>query len=320
MTELNAQPAAGLAEPVSSKRARCGIPCLKHPHACDRSPKHTGVHRDVQQRGDHSCEWDTPGPKDVPALMDALNRSRSGARELGQIVVFLTDLMKDAFQRGGSDPIGALHMLGNHLAEALVSDEDADEFNRVYRALEQRRGEVPQLRADLEQCRSMLRQSERTAVDLKGQVECQRGLDEQLLAGLERDEAQVERLRVEQAAVFAALRDALGTSPASFGQAAAQAVKAIAERDRLAGLLTGKATVTEYGVHFWSRMYGKHHVDDCRSLADALSLITLIRRKVDAGALLVSRQVPAPGPVGEWRAVSPDDAAVAFETAKAGSR
>ena len=129
--------------------------------------------------------------------------------------------------------------------------------------------------------------------------------------------AEIERLRVEQAAVVAALRDALGASPATLGQAAAQAVKAIAERDRLAGLLTGKATVTEYGVHFWSRMYGKHHVDDCRSLADALSLITLIRRKVDAGALLVSRQVPAPGPVGEWRAVSPDDAAVAFETAKA---
>ena len=106
----------------------------------------------------------------------------------------------------------------------------------------------------------------------------------------------------------------------AFGALMAERDRLEDERDRLAGLLTGQATVTEYGVHFWSRMYGKHHVDDCRSLADALSLITLIRRKVDAGALLVSRQVPAPGPVGEWRAVSPDDAAVAFETAKAGSR
>lgn len=80
---------------------------------------------------------------------------------------------------------------------------------------------------------------------------------------------------------------------------------------------TTQATVTEYGVHFWSRRYGRHHVDECRSLPDALSLIALIRRRFDAGALLVSRQVPVPGPVGKWRALSPDDAAVAFETAKA---
>ena len=43
--------------------------------------------------------------------------------------------------------------------------------------------------------------------------------------------AEVERLRTEQAAVFAALRDALGTSPATLGQAAVHAVKAIEERD-----------------------------------------------------------------------------------------
>ena len=79
-------------------------------------------------------------------------------------------------------------------------------------------------------------------------------------------------------------------------------------------------TVTEYGVKAFSRHLGEHHVDACDDLESALSTLRLTQKRIDAWALLVSRQVPAPGPVGEWRAVSPDDAAVAFETAKAGAR
>lgn len=58
------------------ERSRCGVPCLKHDHACDRSPGHTWPHRDVQQKGAHSCEWDTPGPDDVPALLRMVERLR----------------------------------------------------------------------------------------------------------------------------------------------------------------------------------------------------------------------------------------------------
>lgn len=58
-------------------RQRCGMPCLTHPHDCDRSPRHTGVHRDVQQKGDHSCEWDTPSAKDVPALIAEVKQLRT---------------------------------------------------------------------------------------------------------------------------------------------------------------------------------------------------------------------------------------------------
>ena len=83
---------------------------------------------------------------------------------------------------------------------------------------------------------------------------------------------------------------------------------------------TPAATVTEYGVKAYSKHLGKRHVDPCDDYETALSTLQWTRKKVDAWAQLVSRQMPAPGPVGEWRAVSPDDAAVAFETAKAGSR
>jgi hypothetical protein len=41
--------------------------------------------------------------------------------------------------------------------------------------------------------------------------------------------AEVERLSVEQAAVFAALREVLGTEPATLGQAAAQAITALTD-------------------------------------------------------------------------------------------
>lgn len=124
-----------------AERPRCGMPCLTHTHDCDRSPGHTGFHRDVQQKGDHGCAWNTPGPKDVPALIAALSRSRRGGKELGRTFVFLAELVKGAFRRGETDPIGALLMLGDHLAE-LFEDEgglSTEEHNRIYRALEARR-------------------------------------------------------------------------------------------------------------------------------------------------------------------------------------
>src|SRR4051794_34160056 len=52
----------------------------------------------------------------APALLDALEQARRGGRELGKSVVFLMDLIKGAYVRGAEDPIGALNMLGNHLA------------------------------------------------------------------------------------------------------------------------------------------------------------------------------------------------------------
>lgn len=63
------------------------------------------------------------------------------------------------------------------------------------------------------------------------------GMDayDQIPRGIDKLKDEVERLRTEQAAVFAALRDALGTSPATLGQAATQAITALqqtkAERD-----------------------------------------------------------------------------------------
>ncbi|TYK45223.1 hypothetical protein [Actinomadura decatromicini] len=62
---------------MTDERQRCGMPCLIHDHDCDRSPRHTGVHRDVQQKGDHSCEWGPPGPEDVPTLLAVVARLRA---------------------------------------------------------------------------------------------------------------------------------------------------------------------------------------------------------------------------------------------------
>lgn len=156
-----------------------------------------------------------------------------------------------------------------------------------------------------------------TGAQLRADLEQSRWCATQLEEQRDAYKAEAERLRVEQATVFAALRDALGASPTTLGQATAQAVKAIAERDAAREQLAGRATVTEYGVLAWSKARGEHHVDPCDDYASAVSFLQWTRRKVDAGALLVSRPVAAPGPVGKWRAVSPDDAAVALETAKA---
>lgn len=91
---------------------------------------------------------------DVPALLAEIEWRKRGGKELGKVVVRLSELIKDAFQRGEGDPIGALQMLGDYLAH-LFEDEGGlptDEHNRVYRALEDRRrdlAEVERLRAEL---------------------------------------------------------------------------------------------------------------------------------------------------------------------------
>jgi hypothetical protein len=58
------------------------MPCLTHAHDCDRSPGHSDWHRDVQQKGDHTCAWSTPGPKDAPAILAALRSARAEAEQL----------------------------------------------------------------------------------------------------------------------------------------------------------------------------------------------------------------------------------------------
>ena len=75
---------AYLARAEADERPRCGLPCLNHNHTCDRDPNHTGVHRDIQQNGQHTCEWATPGPGDLPAVLHAwklAEHSYVGARD-----------------------------------------------------------------------------------------------------------------------------------------------------------------------------------------------------------------------------------------------
>jgi hypothetical protein len=125
----------------------------------------------------------------------------------------------------------------------------------------------------------------------------------------------------KQMAYYVRTGQRAGMSPAGTFEATARAVDGVATvYARFIGEAVLDATVTEYGVLAWSKHLEKHHVDACDDYESALSTLDWTRRKVDAGALLVSRPVAAPGPVGEWRAVSPDDAAVAFETAKAGAQ
>ena len=43
----------------------CAAPCPRgHTHACARSPKHCGPHRDVKQKGTESCSWSEGEPLD----------------------------------------------------------------------------------------------------------------------------------------------------------------------------------------------------------------------------------------------------------------
>lgn len=45
-------------ETPSEQPALCAVPCPRgHDHACARSPKHCGPHRDVKQKGEESCSW-----------------------------------------------------------------------------------------------------------------------------------------------------------------------------------------------------------------------------------------------------------------------
>lgn len=85
----------------------------------------------------------------------------------------------------------------------------------------------------------------------------------------------------------------------------------------LLALVSAVETVTEYGVQSWSRAFGHHHVEECRDLHEARSVLAWTRRRVDASAFLVARQVPSPSTAGAWRAVSPDDAVAALEASKA---
>jgi hypothetical protein len=97
---------------------------------------------------------------DVALVADRLKRMQAeleqlkrGGKELGKSIVVLTGLIKDAYLRGADDPIDALQMLGNFLAE-VFEDEGGlspDDFNRVYRALEDRRkteSEIERLREE----------------------------------------------------------------------------------------------------------------------------------------------------------------------------
>ena len=74
---------------------------------------------------------------DVDHLHREIERLEAGGKELGWLVVQLAELIRDAYRLGATDPIGALHLLGDHLAD-LLPDEgglEADEHNRIYRAL-----------------------------------------------------------------------------------------------------------------------------------------------------------------------------------------
>jgi ribosome-binding protein aMBF1 (putative translation factor) len=96
-----------------------------------------------------------------------LEQSRRGGKELGKIFGFgemvpLAELIKDAYLRGADDPIDALQMLGNCLAEVFENEGGlaADDHNRVYRALEGRRTELERLRAGLAEAHDALRRGE----------------------------------------------------------------------------------------------------------------------------------------------------------------
>jgi hypothetical protein len=85
----------------------------------------------------------TTTPTEVERLRAELDQAKRGGKELGKSIVVLMELIKDAYLRGADDPIDALHMLGNMLAE-VFEDEGGlspDDFNRVHRALEYRRSE-----------------------------------------------------------------------------------------------------------------------------------------------------------------------------------
>lgn len=84
-----------------------------------------------------------------------LGKSRQAAKDLGEIVVHLTDLIRDAWLHGVANPFEALHMLGNHLAQALTDDENPDEHNAAFRALEAKRHEWTSLAEQVKRVREL---------------------------------------------------------------------------------------------------------------------------------------------------------------------
>jgi len=86
------------------------------------------------------ADFITHAREDVPALVAEVEKLRRGGKELGKIIDFMGDLIKDAYLRGAHDPIGAVQMLGNALAEVLESEGGLSvaEFSRVQWALDAR--------------------------------------------------------------------------------------------------------------------------------------------------------------------------------------
>lgn len=100
----------------------------------------------------------------------------------------------------------------------------------------------------------------------------------------------------------------------SVGQVVADLEDSVRE---LLALVGATETVTEYGVRSWSKAFGRHHVDECRDLPEARSVLANTRQKIDVLAHLVSRSVPvSTAPPTEWRLVSPDEAIESLEATR----
>ena len=110
------------------ERTRCGVPCLIHDHDCDRSPGHIATHRDVQQRGDHSCEWDTPSPQDAPALVVIARRLRAERDEARDRLREVADLRdKSVRQRDAAREQVKRVRDRHHPIAAHLGDPDDDD-------------------------------------------------------------------------------------------------------------------------------------------------------------------------------------------------
>jgi chromosome segregation ATPase len=227
---------------AATARQRCGMPCLKHPHACDRSPRHTGFHRDVQQKGEHTCEWDTPHPKDFPALMTALRSTRAEAERLRSREALVEDQVRIVRRQGEEETARAAYEAMDaerRNAEARRSvdnvafadqrrerDEARAEVNRLqgwlgdYEATQARNAE---LKAEVEQLRGLLG-------DAGVQYESARARAEELLG--QRDALRAER---DEARTLAGVRgDLLDETRAKLERAQQAGRDVEAERDRLA--------------------------------------------------------------------------------------
>jgi hypothetical protein len=93
---------------------------------------------------------------EIGGLEAERDQIQRGGQELGGIVTYLTELINDAWKTGATDPIAALHMLGDHLAEALPEEGEVDGFNATYRALEEHRVKGAELKARVDDLRKQL--------------------------------------------------------------------------------------------------------------------------------------------------------------------